>query len=202
MAERGVIASFIKRCLPYLALFGLPVTHKPATTPDGPTQAKHRGEDDAEFIVRASRVPHVYISKPDAASSTFAHKHRLRSAKNIRTILVVDDNEAAAQSIAKLLQLRGHVVSIAYNGLDAIEKARQQRPDIVILDIGLPDIDGYEVVRILRSDDSFSSAIIALTGYGQEGDKERALQAGFHHHLTKPVGLKELERAFKKVSAA
>ncbi len=123
-----------------------------------------------------------------------------RLAKNIKNILVVDDNEAAVQSLATLLGLRGHTVSIAYNGFDAIDKAREQRPDIVVLDIGLPDIDGYEVVRILRSDDSFSSAVIALTGYGQASDKERALAAGFHHHLTKPVGLKELERAFKKVS--
>ncbi len=114
--------------------------------------------------------------------------------------MVVDDNEAAAQSLSKLLEMRGHTVSIAYNGLDGIDKARKQRPDIIVLDIGLPDIDGYEVVHILRSDSSFSYAIIALTGYGQVGDKERALEAGFHHHLTKPVGLKELERAFKKVS--
>ena len=115
--------------------------------------------------------------------------------------MVVDDNEAAAQMLARLLQLRGHTVSIAHNGLDAIHKAREEQPDIIVLDIGLPDIDGYEVVRILRDESSFVSPIIALTGYGQKDDKERALQAGFNHHLTKPVALKELERAFKKVSA-
>ncbi|MBY0472667.1 response regulator [Patescibacteria group bacterium] len=118
-----------------------------------------------------------------------------------RTILVVDDNEEAAQTLAKLLQLRGNTVSVAFNGLDGVHKAREQHPDIVVLDIGLPDIDGYEVVRILRSESSFVSPIIALTGYGQKEDKERALEAGFNHHLTKPVSLKELERAFKKVSA-
>lgn len=118
-----------------------------------------------------------------------------------RTILVVDDNEAAALTLAKLLQLRGHIVSIAHTGFDAIDKAQEQKPDLMVLDIGLPDIDGYEVVRILREERSFMSPIIALTGYGQKDDKERALHAGFNHHLTKPVGLKELERAFRKVSA-
>ena len=128
-------------------------------------------------------------------------KRRPRAAKHTHSILVVDDNEAAADSLAKLLRLRGHRVSIAYSGLDAVDKAREQRPDILVLDIGLPDIDGYEVVRILLRDGSFPSAIIALTGYGQEEDKVRAFEAGFHHHLTKPVSLKELEKAFKKVSA-
>jgi CheY-like chemotaxis protein len=125
----------------------------------------------------------------------------IRPVKNVKSILVVDDNEDAAKILAKLLSLRGHSVSVAYTGLGGVEKAREMRPDIVIFDIGLPDIDGYDAVRMLRSDPLFTSPIIALTGYGQDGDKERALEAGFHHHLTKPVGLKELERAFKKVSA-
>jgi CheY-like chemotaxis protein len=127
--------------------------------------------------------------------------HRPRTVKLKRAILVVDDNEAAADSLSKLLTLRGHEVSVAYNGLDAVYKAQEQHPDIVVLDIGLPDIDGYEVIRILKSDKKCTSAIIALTGFGQEGDKQRAKEAGFQHHLTKPVSLKELERVFRKVLA-
>jgi CheY-like chemotaxis protein len=127
--------------------------------------------------------------------------HRSRTVKLKRVILVVDDNEAAADSLSKLLTLRGHHVSVAYNGLDAVYKAREQQPDIVVLDIGLPDIDGYEVIRILKSDKQCSSAIIALTGFGQDEDKQRAKEAGFQHHLTKPVSLKELERVFRKVLA-
>jgi len=75
-------------------------------------------------------------------------------------------------------------------------------PQIIILDIGLPDMDGYEVARMLQEDKKFSSGLIALTGYAQPEDKERAYQAGFHVHCTKPVGLKELEAAFRKLPQA
>jgi CheY-like chemotaxis protein len=91
-------------------------------------------------------------------------------------------------------------VEIAHNGSEAIEKATHARPEIIILDIGLPDMDGYEVARILQAQKNFSSALIALTGYGQPGDKERALKAGFRLHLTKPVSLKEIEAALRKIS--
>lgn len=132
---------------------------------------------------------------------TSLQKRQARRTKQTLTILIVDDNETAAQSLARLLELRGHRVGVTYSGLGGIDKARQQQPDIVILDIGLPDIDGYQVARALRSDSSFSSALIALTGYGQDSDKERSMEAGFDQHLTKPIGLKELEKAFKKVLA-
>ncbi len=184
---------------------GLPLTHQLVEMHGGTIEAKSDGEGTgAEFIVHLPLAAEEYVpsltQRPPGLSPTL-QKRRTRPVKHAHTILVVDDNEAAAQSLAKLLGLRGHTVSIAYTGLDAVDKARAQRPDIVVLDIGLPDIDGYEVARTLRSDASFPSAIIALTGYGQEDDKARAYEAGFHHHLTKPVGLKELEKAFKKVSA-
>jgi signal transduction histidine kinase/CheY-like chemotaxis protein len=184
---------------------GLPLTHQLVEMHGGTIEAKSDGEGTgSEFIVNLPLAAQEYVptltQRPPGVSPAL-QKRRPRPVKNARAILVVDDNEAAAQSLAKLLELRGHTVTIAYTGLDAVDKARQQRPDIVVLDIGLPDIDGYEVARTLRSDASFPSAIIALTGYGQEDDKARAYEAGFHHHLTKPVGLKELEKAFKKVSA-
>lgn len=119
--------------------------------------------------------------------------------KHSRTILVVDDNEMAAEALGRLLELRGHEVTTAYSGQEAVEKAKAIRPQIIILDIGLPDIDGYEVVRILQEEENYSPTLIALTGYSQTEDKERALKAGFHLHLTKPVSLKEVEDAFQKV---
>ena len=128
---------------------------------------------------------------------------RSRFVKHTRKILVVDDNEAAANALSRLLQLRGHEVSVVYTGMAAVDTVRRQHPDLLILDIGLPDIDGYEVVRRLKESGAASgSAIIALTGYGQVEDKERALKTGFDYHLTKPVGLKELEKAFRKVAHA
>lgn len=119
--------------------------------------------------------------------------------KHSRTILVVDDNEMAAEALGRLLELRGHEVTTAYSGAEAIEKARAIRPQIIILDIGLPDMDGYAVVRILKKEKNYSPCLIALTGYGQTEDRERTRKAGFQRHLTKPVALKEVEEAFQKV---
>jgi CheY-like chemotaxis protein len=116
-----------------------------------------------------------------------------------RRILIVDDNIAAAESLGKLLELRGHVIARAHTGTDALDTAREYDPDIIILDIGLPDLDGYEVAQFLRKEESRSS-LIALTGYGLDTDKERAKEAGFDFHLTKPVGLFELEEVFAQIN--
>lgn len=113
-------------------------------------------------------------------------------------VLVVDDNQEAAQGLGKLLTLRGHDVTLAYGGTDALSAAKREEPNIILLDIGLPDMDGYEVARSLREDDT-DSALIALTGYGQEEDKQRAKNAGFDYHLTKPVGLAEIEAVFARI---
>jgi len=103
-------------------------------------------------------------------------------------VLVVDDNVDTARSIARLLNLLGHNVEIAHDGPTAIEAARAFRPDVFLLDIGLPTMDGYEVARLLRAEDCGKDArIIAITGYGQEEDRKRSLAAGFDHHLIKPV---------------
>lgn len=113
-------------------------------------------------------------------------------------VLVVDDNQEAAQGLGKLLTLRGHDVTLAYGGTDALSAAKREEPNIILLDIGLPDMDGYEVARSLREDET-DSALIALTGYGQEEDKQRAKNAGFDYHLTKPVGLAEIEAIFARI---
>ncbi len=103
-------------------------------------------------------------------------------------ILIADDNRDAADTMGMLLELVGHEVIVAHSGNQALELGRQRRPDVVILDIGMPDINGYEVARTARSEDWGRSAyLIALTGWGQADDKERARMAGFDRHLTKPV---------------
>jgi CheY-like chemotaxis protein len=101
--------------------------------------------------------------------------------------LVVDDNVDAAISVERLLKNWGHDVQTAFNGPQAIEKARAFRPHIVLLDIGMPGMSGYEVAKQLRTEHDFESLIItALTGYGQAEDRRRSREAGFNHHLTKP----------------
>jgi DNA-binding response OmpR family regulator len=110
-----------------------------------------------------------------------------------RRILVVDDNRDAADSLALLLRLDGHDVRVAYAGRPAIEAAHGFRPEIAILDLGLPDLSGYDVARLLRQDPALASTrLIALTGWGQDEHKQRALDAGFDHHITKPVDLAQL----------
>jgi two-component system CheB/CheR fusion protein len=105
-----------------------------------------------------------------------------------RRVLVVDDNVDTAESMALLLRLRGHEVEVAFSGPMALEMADAFEPGIVLLDIGLPGLDGYEVARELRRRPRLAKALlVALTGYGQETDRSRAREAGFDHHLTKPA---------------
>jgi PAS domain S-box-containing protein len=109
-------------------------------------------------------------------------------------ILIVDDNVDTAQGLARLLKRVGHETALAHDGLEAIEIARDMSPHFVILDIGLPAMDGYEVVRRLRKEACCTSSVmIAVTGYGQPEDRQRAFAAGFDHHLVKPIDLEELK---------
>jgi CheY-like chemotaxis protein len=109
-------------------------------------------------------------------------------------VLVVDDNADAAESVAMVLRVRGHEVRTAHDGPAALNAAEQYRPEAVLLDIGLPGMDGYEVARRLRERAWMKGVrLVALTGYGQEEDKRRAAEAGFDQHLTKPVDPAALE---------
>ena len=111
-------------------------------------------------------------------------------------ILIVDDNQDAADSLAMMLALDGHEVRQTYAGAPALACLREFRPDVVLLDIGLPGMDGYEVARRIREQpDGASVRLIALTGYGQESDKSRTRAAGFDEHLIKPVELRNLHQA-------
>jgi PAS domain S-box-containing protein len=110
------------------------------------------------------------------------------TAARARRILLVDDNVDGAQTLALLLQLRGHHVYVVHDGLAAVEAAAAQRPEVVILDIGLPRLDGYQAARRIRRLPGLEKILLlAVTGYGQEEDRERAQQAGFDYHLVKPV---------------
>ncbi len=121
-----------------------------------------------------------------------AVENRLRG-KTVRTILVVDDNEPAAKGLAELLRRESHTVHVAYTGEEALAQVGRHRPDTVILDIGLPDMTGYEVAEQMRAIEGLALRIIALTGYGQEDDKTKTRVAGFDAHLVKPVTLVDVE---------
>lgn len=102
-------------------------------------------------------------------------------------ILVVDDNRDAADSLEMVLRAYGHEVLVAYDGLEAVEATHSFRPDIVLLDIGLPKLNGFDVARRIRASRGDQVLLIAVTGWGQEEDRRKSREAGFDHHLTKPV---------------
>jgi PAS domain S-box-containing protein len=117
-------------------------------------------------------------------------------------VLVVDDNVDAAESLAMLLQASGHFVWTAYSGPSAVAAAAEHHPDVVLLDIGLPEFDGFEVAKRVREVPAHEAMVlVALTGYGQASDRERSRDAGFDHHLVKPVDLDELRGILAAVKA-
>jgi CheY-like chemotaxis protein len=112
-------------------------------------------------------------------------------------VLVVDDNQDAADSLAMLLHLAGHEVRAVNDGATGVEVAKALRPDVVLLDIGLPGMDGYEVAHQLRNLPGLEAVVLAaMTGYAQEEERRRTHQAGFDAHLVKPVDLADLEKVF------
>ena len=112
-----------------------------------------------------------------------------------RRILVVDDNQDSAVSLAMMLKLMGNQTFSAHDGLAAVEAAEKFRPELILLDIGLPKLNGYEACRRIREQGwSNGMVIIALTGWGQDEDRRRSQEAGFDHHLVKPVDMAALEK--------
>jgi CheY-like chemotaxis protein len=117
-----------------------------------------------------------------------------------RRVLIVDDNEDAANSLAMVLQLSGHETASVYTAADALEHAAVFKPDVVLLDIGLPGMDGYEVAQRLRELPGLRGVkLVAVTGYGRSDDRLRARDAGFDDHLTKPVEFEVLDRTLARM---
>jgi len=119
--------------------------------------------------------------------------HARRRARSPQDVLLIEDDPDGGASLKALLEVDGHRVTVCHDGRSGLTCARETNPDVIILDIALPDSSGYEIARLLRSDPSFSDTLmIALTGYGSVEDRRRAKEAGFDHHLTKPIEFREL----------
>jgi PAS domain S-box-containing protein len=149
----------------------------------------------SEFIVRLPALPAVPQQKEerkaDEGQSGSATPHR---------VLIVDDNVDSVESLAILLEMAGHDARTAHDGPTALETARAFRPRVVLLDIGLPRMDGYEVARRIRQEPGLAgTTLIALTGYGQEEDRRRSREAGFDRHLVKPVDPEELREVLRQL---
>ena len=129
---------------------------------------------------------------PETAQSTTRPASQPATAG--RRILVVDDNVDAADSLAALFGAIGHEVVTAHSGLEAISKGQQMLPDVVLLDIGLPDLSGHEVAARMRQEPWGNAALlVALTGWGEDRDRKLSIASGFDHHFVKPVDLDILE---------
>ncbi len=135
----------------------------------------------SEFSIRLPAAPQATVAPARAVGSAEAASRKTR-------ILVVDDNMDTARGMVRLLKLLGHEVVTAHDGLGALDLAQEHRPEFILLDIGLPGMDGYEVATRLRREESCkNSLIIAVSGYGQDEDRRRSKEAGFDHHLIKPL---------------
>jgi signal transduction histidine kinase len=166
---------------------GLTIVRRLAEMHGGSVEARSEGPDrGSEFIVRLPLAPRAIEPGTDPRPGPTDDGTPSR-------ILVVEDNEDTALGLARLLELLGNEVRTAHDGRSALAAARSLRPHFVLLDIGLPGMDGYEVASALRREEGLEDVvIIAVSGYGQEEDRRRALAAGFDHHLVKPVALDSL----------
>ena len=155
---------------------------------DAASEGPGRGSEFVIGLPLSNRGPEPPTASPDPLADIAA---KLR-------ILVVDDNRDAANSMATLLRTYGHELEVAYDGATAVALAQATQPDVILLDIGLPDTDGYAVARTLRALPwRKPPMLIAVTGWGAPADRERAFDAGFNDHLTKPIDYRSLGSIIK-----
>ncbi|HEX2138616.1 MAG TPA: ATP-binding protein, partial [Woeseiaceae bacterium] len=168
---------------------GLTLVKRLVELHNGSIEARSDGRGKgSEFIVRlpaaAARLPGGEPQRGDQAAAPVS-----------RRILVVDDNRDSADSLGMLLQLQGHETCVAYDGLAAVTEAERFKPEIVLLDLGLPKLNGIEACRRIRNEPwGREMMIVALTGWGQEKDRRRSSDAGFDEHIVKPVEPQVLSR--------
>ena len=147
----------------------------------------------AEFVVKLPAVLAFSEETPAAQEAEAAHPRGVR-------MMVVEDNPDAAESLAMLLQLLGHQVRIVHDGTAAIDLAQAEMPDVMLIDIGLPRMNGYEVARRIRQNSDLKQIVlVALTGYARDEDRNNAFVAGFDHHLVKPLDVTKLQELVARI---
>jgi two-component system, sensor histidine kinase len=161
---------------------GLTVVKTLAELHGGSVSAASEGEGrGAEVVIRLPADDHAKVGQPQL------HNPQL-DGERPRNVLIVEDNRDAADVLATYLRARGHFVRVAYDGGEGLSAALRERPEVVICDIGLPGMDGYELARVMRAHPALNRCLlVAITGYGEPRDRERGLQAGFQHYVVKPA---------------
>jgi PAS domain S-box-containing protein len=175
---------------------GLTLARRLVELHDGTIEAHSEGAGKgSEFIVRLPRAAEAPAPGPEPTAATEAPARPLK-------VLVVDDNDDTAEMMGALLEMTGHKVEIAHSGPAALEAAAVHRPHVILLDIGLPGLDGFQVAQRLREDPAMEGVVlIATSGYGQEEDKRRSRETGFDHHLVKPVDFQRLREILAAVGS-
>lgn len=174
---------------------GLSLVRRIVELHGGSVEARSGGPGmGSEFAVRLPAVMDQSSAVPAHAIQFDAERPQARSLR----ILIADDNMDAAHVLSQAMHLAGHEVCIAFDGQAALEQLDSFQPNVALLDIGMPRMNGYEVARQIRQRYADSVIVIALTGWGQADDKLRAAQAGFNYHLTKPVDLDALDRLLRE----
>src|SRR5690606_9052013 len=150
----------------------------------------------AEFTVRLPLGPPLPDPRKTGEHPALRHEADRRALK----VLVVDDNRDAAESLCMLLEALGLEVACAYDGASALELAAEFHPDVCLLDVGMPGMDGWTLGRRLRDDPAHEGVVIAaMTGWGEDRDRRRAAEAGFDHHFSKPADIRALTRMLEAV---
>lgn len=174
---------------------GLTLVKRLVTMHEGKVEVHSKGANQgSEFVVRLPIVKSSVVEEP-VITETPLNNSRLR-------ILVVDDNHAAATMLNLVIKMLGNDVRIAHDGVQAIKVAEEFLPDLVLMDLGMPNMNGYEAARYIREQPwGLRMILVALTGWGQDDDKKRTKDAGFDYHLTKPAEPSDLQKLFASVKS-
>ena len=155
------------------------------------------GKQAEEALLKAGALQNAKFNSANLSSITESNP----PTKQPLRVLVVDDNVDTVLSFSMLLEALGHDVRTAHDGLTGVQTAIDYRPDVALLDIGLPGLNGYEVAKRIRQHPVLKHVVlVAVTGYGQDADRQASLQAGFNHHLVKPALLEQLQQILATVS--
>jgi CheY-like chemotaxis protein len=174
---------------------GLTITKQLIEMHDGQVSVKSRPGAGSTFEIRLAATSAPAL-EPDAP-------HVKEHSASVADILVVEDNIDAAETLHELLSMQGHRVRLAADGASAVRAVNEHAPEIILMDIGLPDTDGRELARRFRAQAHTRNALmIAISGYGEEGEIRKSLDAGFDHHLTKPIDFEALERMLSNSARA
>ena len=166
---------------------GLAVAKRMVELHDGTISLQSEGSGKGTSVTL--RLPILSVRDESAVTGDTTESLGLGSVR----LLLADDNADALQSLGILLELDGHHVTMCGSGREAVRLIKEELPEVAIIDVGMPDMDGFDVAHAVRSDSQFDDVLlVALTGYAAESDKSRALAAGFDYHLTKPLSLDKL----------